>query len=174
MSEPEPIIVNVADASEYHRLSGEHWGAHVKDLTPSMRARGGSLGVNQMRLPPGRAAVPFHHHRREDEVFYILSGRGVLRYGDALFELRAGDCVSCPARTGIAHQIANPFQEELVYLAIGPHDPDEVCGYPDNGKVLVRGIKSIGKLEPLPYMAGEPERPKVFELIEAHGVGEHE
>jgi uncharacterized cupin superfamily protein len=166
MADTPPIIVNIDAVEETTRTQGAHWGASYKPLTPSMRPRGGSLGVNCMRLPPGRTAVPFHHHRREDEAFYILSGRGVLRYGDQLLPLRAGDCVSCPAKTGIAHQIANPFEEELVYLAIGPFDPDEVCAYPDNGKVLVRGLKLIGKLEPLEYMAGEPDRPKFFELIE--------
>jgi uncharacterized cupin superfamily protein len=171
MSDSPPIIVNVDSVDETTRTSGQHWGASYKPLTPSMRPRGGSLGVNCMRLPPGRTAVPFHHHRREDEAFYVLSGRGVLRYGEQLLPLRAGDCVSCPARTGIAHQIANPFEEELVYLAIGPFDPDEVCGYPDNGKVLVRGLKLIGKLEPLEYMAGEPEVPKILQLIAGSGLG---
>ena len=37
----------------------------------------------------------------EDEVFYVLAGVGVLRYGDALYELRAGHCVACPAGTGV-------------------------------------------------------------------------
>jgi uncharacterized cupin superfamily protein len=131
-----------------------------------MRPRGGSLGVNYMRVAPGRTACPFHHHLREDEVFYVLSGRGVLRYGEELTELRAGDCVSCPAKSGIAHQIANPFEEDLVYLSIGPFDPDEVCAYPDNGKVLVRGLNAIGRLEARDYLDGEPERPRIFELID--------
>jgi len=134
-------------------------------LTPGMRPGGGSLGVNWLRVPPGRSAVPFHSHRREDEVFFVLSGRGVLRHGDdPLRELRAGDCVSCPAGTGVAHQLANPFDEDFVYLAIGRHDPDEVCTYPDTGKVLVRGLQTIGRLTPTDYMDGEPELPKILEL----------
>jgi uncharacterized cupin superfamily protein len=110
---------------------------------------------------------PFHYHQREDEVFFVLSGRGVLRYGDDVRELRAGDCVSCPAGTRVAHQIGNPFEEDLVYLAIGPHDPDEVCVYPDSGKVLVRSLRQAGFLENAEYFAGEPERPRLFELAAA-------
>jgi uncharacterized cupin superfamily protein len=166
MSEHPPIVVNVADAPEIERKIGEHWGAVFKILTPGMRPRGGSLGVNLMRVPKGRTTTPFHTHACEDEVFYILSGRGVLRYGDELIELRVGDCVSCAAGTGIAHQIANPHDEELVYLAIGTHAPHEVCTYPDSGKILVRTLQKVGRLEPLPYMDGEPTRPKVFDLIE--------
>ena len=164
MTEAFRPIVNVADVEEMTRISGA-WGGHWKVLTPSMRERGGALGVNRMRLPPGHATVPFHYHLREDEVFYVLSGRGVLRYGEQLFEIGAGDCISCPAGTRVAHQIANPHDEDLLYLAIGPWDPHEVCVYPDNGKVLVRGVGRIGFMEDADYMAGEPERPKILELI---------
>ncbi|MBL8685379.1 MAG: cupin domain-containing protein [Myxococcales bacterium] len=162
---PDAHVVNVADAVEEEGFDGEHWGHAWKVLTPSMGK--GRLGVNQTRVPPGRVAVPFHAHQREDEVFFVLSGRGVLRYGDTLREIRAGDCVSCPARSGVAHQIANPFDEDLVYLSIGLNDPDEVCTYPDSGKVLVRSLKLIGRFERTEYMDGEPARPKLLELIEA-------
>lgn len=165
MSDRQPIVVNLAEAPEIDFLKGDHWGSVFKILTPSMRDRGGSLGVNWNRVPPGRSACPYHGHQREDEVFFVLSGRGVLRYGDDLMELRAGDCVSCPAGTGVAHQIANPFDEDLSYLAIGLHDPDEVGFYPDSGKVMVRSLKRVGWLENVEYFDGEPDPPRVFELV---------
>lgn len=165
MTKPVSPIVNVDDAPEETRSFGE-WGGHWKALTPSMRERGGTLGVNRMRLPPGHVMVPFHYHLREDEVFYVLAGRGVLRYGDELYDIGPGDCIACPAGTKTAHQIANPSREDLVYLAIGPWDPHEVCVYPDSGKVLIRGVSRIGFMEDAEYMEGEPGRPKVFDLIE--------
>ncbi len=94
----------------------------------------------------------------------MLSGRGLFRHGDGLREIGPGDCISCPAGTGVAHQLANPFAEDLVYLAIGPNDPDEVCVYPDSGKVQVRSLKRIGYLEPGGYLDGEPDRPRIFDL----------
>jgi uncharacterized cupin superfamily protein len=169
---PEEIVVNVDDVAEVDNLVGEHWGSTDKTLTPSMRPRGGRLGVNWTRVPPGRACCPFHSHQREDEVFFVLSGRGVLRYGDTLREIRAGDCIACPAGTGIAHQIANPFDEDLIYLAIGPHDPDEVGVYPDTGKVMVRSLQRIGWLDGKPYMEGEPDRPKLFAMWESEPAKE--
>jgi uncharacterized cupin superfamily protein len=66
----------------------------------------------------------------------------------------------------MAYQIANPFGEDLVHLSIGMNDPDEVCTYPDSGKVLVRSLKLVGRLERADYMEGEPERPKLLGLIE--------
>src|SRR5690606_19602661 len=115
---------------------------------------------------PGRTMCPFHSHEREDEVFFILTGRGVLRYGDDVREVGAGDCISCPAGTKKAHQLANPFHEDLTYLAIGVHDPHEVCAYSDSGKVMVRSLGSVGVLTQAPYLAGEPMPPKVFGLVE--------
>jgi uncharacterized cupin superfamily protein len=159
-----PHVVNVDEVEEIDHTKGERWGGFDKILTPSMRPKGGSLGVSLSRVPPGRTMCPFHYHLREDEVFFVLSGRGVLRYGDDVRELRKGDCVSCPAGTQVAHQIANAFDEDLVYLAIGPHDPHEVCAYPDNGKVMVRSLRSVGFLEKAAYLDGEPDVPKIFEL----------
>ena len=166
MSRSDSPIVNLHEWPETSTVSGAHWGEHYKILTPSMRPRGGRLGVNQVRVPPGRTAVPFHMHQREDEAYFVLSGRGVLRYGDRLYPLREGDCVSCPAGTGIAHQIANDSDADLVYLAIGPHDPDEVCVYPDSGKIMVRSLRRVGWLENVEYLAGEPERPRIFSILD--------
>jgi uncharacterized cupin superfamily protein len=157
-------VVNVDEVKEDDYTSGDCWGGIDKQLTPSMRAKGGRLGVNLSRLPPGRTMCPFHFHEREDEVFFILSGRGVLRYGEDVRELRAGDCVSCPAGTKVAHQIANPFGEDLTYLSIGPHDPHEVAVYPDSGKVMIRSLNQVGVLHKTPYLEAEPVPPKIFEL----------
>ena len=170
MSTSIPHVVNVDDVEEIVETDGAHWGSAYQPLTPSMAPRGGKLGVNRTRLPPGRSTAPFHYHQLEDEVFYVLSGRGVLRYGDDLRELRPGDCVSCPAGTKVAHQIANPFDEDLVYLAIGNREPNEVCVYPDTGKVLVRSLQRVGFLEKTAYLAGEADEPPIFALAQKAGL----
>jgi uncharacterized cupin superfamily protein len=162
----EATVVNTDEAEELALIKGR-WGHAYKILTPDLRETGHGLGVNHTRLPPGCASGPFHFHMREDEVFYVLSGRGILRYGEHLREISAGDCISCPAGTKVAHQIANPFDQDLCYLAIGLHDPDEVCGYPDSGKTFARGLGQIGYFSSTKYMDGEPETPTIFDLIEA-------
>jgi uncharacterized cupin superfamily protein len=158
-------IVNVSDAEEQESLEGAYWGQRYQPLTPALDALPGRLGVNLTHVPAGRTSCPFHTHLRDDEVFYVLSGRGMLRYGEAMDPIGPGDCISCPAGTGTAHQFVNPFAEDLVFLAIGGNDPHEVCTYPDSGKVLVRGLKAVGYLRSADYLDGEPERPRIFDLL---------
>ncbi|HEX6362954.1 MAG TPA: cupin domain-containing protein [Albitalea sp.] len=160
-----PTVVHVDDVAPIEYADGAHWGARYQPLTPALDALPGRLGMNLTRVPPGRTACPFHAHAREDEIFYVLSGRGVLRYGEALHELRAGHCIACPAGTGMAHQIANTSDDEdLVYLCIGPNDPHEVCTYPDSGKVLVRALKTVGRLQATDYMDGEHGEPRILAM----------
>jgi uncharacterized cupin superfamily protein len=159
-----PNIVNVNDVPEITPETGEYWRSFDKRLAPAHQPRMGRLGVNLSRVPPGKSSCPFHTHQLEDEVFYVLAGRGVFRYGTAIQEIKPGDCISCPAGSGIAHQLANPFSEDLVYLAIGMNDPNEVCTYPDSGKVMVNVLDKVGFMNETDYWEGEPEVPRIFGL----------
>jgi len=142
-----PIVVNLRDVPEIDHVEGR-WGGTYKTLTPALAALAGPrprLGVSCSRLTKGQTTCPFHYHLREDEAFFVLSGRGVLRYGDELHDIGPGDCIACPADTRIAHQIANPYDEDLVYLGMGPNDPHEVAVYPDTGKVPGRTALILGQ-----------------------------
>jgi uncharacterized cupin superfamily protein len=88
----------------------------------------------------------------------------VFRYGETVQEIRPGDCISCPAGSGVGHQIANPYDEDLVYLGVGVNDPNEVCSYPDSGKVMVRALNAVGFMTEAEYFSGEPEVPRIFEM----------
>lgn len=166
MKKPQPPrVVNVDTVEEVVHTDGNHWGGTYKPLTPALDAYPGRLGANLSRVPPGHSACPFHTHAREDEVFYVISGHGLFRYGDDVQKVGPGDCISCPAGTGVAHQLANPFDEDFVYLAVGLNDPHEVCTYPDSGKVMVRSLKMVGRLSKTDYMEGEHDVPRVLEMF---------
>ncbi|MBL8327074.1 MAG: cupin domain-containing protein [Rubrivivax sp.] len=169
---PPPLVVNQADVAEIVQMDDAHWGSAFKPLTPALDTLGEQerrqrprLGMNLSRVPPGRSGCPFHAHAREDEVFYVLSGRGLFRYGAEVMEVGPGDCIACPAGTGIAHQLANPFDEDLVYLGVGLNDGHEVCTYPDSGKVMVRSLQRVGLLEATDYMQGEEARPRLLDMV---------
>ena len=94
------------------------------------------LGFSYDEVPPGKRACPFHSHRAEEEMFFIVRGSGTLRYGSETRKLRAGDVICCP--TGgpeTAHQIVNDSDEELAYLSVSTMAPVEICEYPDSNKI---------------------------------------
>jgi mannose-6-phosphate isomerase-like protein (cupin superfamily) len=54
---------------------------------------------------------------REEEIYFILNGSGVLRYGDATYTMRADDFTYLAP--GVQHAIANSSQDELRVLVMG-------------------------------------------------------
>ena len=156
MTNERPLnVIHVDEVEELAVDAPEGWKSFYKVLTPAL-PRMGNLGMNLSRVPPGQSACPSHTHQIEDEVFFVLSGRGVFRYGETAWDIGPGDTLSCQAGTGVGHQIANPFDEDLVYLAIGMNDPNEVATYPDSGQIMVRSLKRNGFLETAEYFEGQP------------------
>lgn len=96
------------------------------------------LGYNLSVTPPGKKACPFHNHRVAEEMFLILEGEGLLRFGDQEHPLRKHDIIACPpGGREVAHQILNTGSTDLVYLSLGTRETVEVAEYPDSDKVLV-------------------------------------
>ncbi len=55
-----------------------------------------------------------HLHRRSEEIYYVLGGRGVVHVGGEKAEVEAGDAVLIPP--GTPHFAVNTGEEELVIL----------------------------------------------------------
>lgn len=101
------------------------------------------VGVNLETIPPGKQSCPFHYHLREEEHFYLLEGRAVLRTSEGRYEMKADDYVCFPANTGVAHCFENPFDEPCRLLVIGTRCDDEIAVYPDSGKMKLRALGVI-------------------------------
>nr|WP_217283883.1 cupin domain-containing protein [Aquabacterium terrae] len=98
------------------------------------------LGYSFDIVPPGKRSCPFHSHRAEEEMFFIVRGRGTLRYGSETRPIRAGDVICCPTGGAeTAHQIINDSDDELAYLSISTMMPVEICEYPDSKKIGAYG-----------------------------------
>lgn len=95
------------------------------------------LGFNVTVVPPGKRAWPYHAHRLNEEMFYVLEGRGSIRIGTATHAIRPGDFISLPPGRASAHQIINDSQAPLRYLAVSTMEVPEVAEYPDAGKLGV-------------------------------------
>lgn len=167
MTETAPLIVNMHAAPDVAADVPAAWTHFRSDLTPAMKQAGpgrfglGRLGMSRRRVPAGHSACPAHTHLMADEIFVVLEGRGLFRYGDRVHAIGPGDCISCPADTGIAHQIANPATADgagdLVYLAIGAEPPADVCTYPDSGALVIDALGRRGFLREAGYYEGQPE-----------------
>ena len=104
------------------------------------------LGFSYDVVQPGKISCPFHSHRGEEEMFFIVKGEGTLRYGAEARKVRAGDFICCP--TGgpeTAHQIINDSGAELAYISVSTMMPAEICEYPDSGKIgaFARGLRHM-------------------------------
>jgi uncharacterized cupin superfamily protein len=130
-------VINVDQGRKRTGGSGEFFAYSMTELASDIGAK--SIGANVTRVPPGKAAFPFHHHYANEEHFFVLSGSGVLRYGAHTYQVRKHDyIVNLPGGPERAHQLINTGADDLVYLAISTAVIAEVCGYPDSGKTGVR------------------------------------
>jgi uncharacterized cupin superfamily protein len=75
------------------------------------------VGVNRVRVAPGMLPTPPHEHMAAEEVFFVLSGSGLLWQDGAVHEIRAGDCVVQRARSMPRTFRAGP--DGLEYLVYG-------------------------------------------------------
>ncbi|MGH8362086.1 MAG: cupin domain-containing protein [Gammaproteobacteria bacterium] len=98
------------------------------------------LGYNLTVVAPGKRNCPFHSHRMEEEMFFILQGAGELRYGNDRYPIKTGDVIACPTGgSDTAHQIINTGKTEMHYLAVSTLAEIEICDYPDSNKFGVYG-----------------------------------
>jgi mannose-6-phosphate isomerase-like protein (cupin superfamily) len=103
-------ILNVADAAVESGLHGDHFEYSVRPLAEAIGGK--AIGANVTTVPPGKAAFPLHHHRANEEHFFILSGTGVLRVGSQAYPVRAHDyIVNLPGAADRAHQLINTGAE---------------------------------------------------------------
>jgi uncharacterized cupin superfamily protein len=146
-----PCIVN-ADQVEPREDRRKTTGRRIRDLA---RAAGSvRTGMRLSHALPGMLNCPPHCHSMEEELFVVLSGDGTLLLGDEEFPLRPGHVVGRPPGTGLAHAFrGGPGGLEL--LMYGDRQPGDVAHYPRSGKVYFRGLRLIGRIEPLDYWEGE-------------------
>jgi uncharacterized cupin superfamily protein len=160
-------IVNVADVEVRER----HRTTVVSDWRDLGRAAGSErTGVKHITVHPGGLSAPPHCHSAEEEIFVVLEGEGTLEllpvpasgaFADVFpaepassHAVRAGSTVCRPPGTRIAHAF-RAGEESLTLLAYGTRVPNDIAYYPRSGKVYLRGVGVIGRLEPLEYWEGE-------------------
>ncbi len=130
-------ILNISELE----LEEDGHGERFQSRTGAIGARIGAqkLGYNLTVLPPGKRAWPFHAHRVNEEMFFVVEGEGEVRIGPDRYPIKAGDVIACPpGGAERAHQIINTSSAELKYLAVSTKLSPEVVEYADSHKFGVR------------------------------------
>ncbi len=155
-------ILNISDVELQPRPEGfaptgsaaERFDARMGFIAPRLGAQ--KLGYNLTAVPPGKRAFPFHNHHVNEEMFFVIEGEGEARIGGAVYPIRPGDIIACPAGgKETAHQIINTGTTELKYLAVSTKLSPEIAEYPDSGKFGVLAE----------YPAGPDGQPRGFRFI---------
>jgi len=108
------IIVNRANASI---IKTAH-GSEIRPLIDRTTSEVTQCSLAEETLPAGGAVTP-HRHRQIEEIYYVVSGRGLMTVGDETQEVEAGDAIYIPR--GHRHTLKNTGTEPIkLILVCGP------------------------------------------------------
>jgi len=110
--------------------------------------------VEICRVPPGKAAFPYHSHSAQWEFYHVISGKGVVRHKEGTTPVAAGDAFIFPP--GEPHQLSSDSGQELVFCIVADNPLGESVYYHDSNKWAVRSpeLKLI-RSDALDYYDGE-------------------
>jgi len=137
-------VINIDELALERFENGEKFAGDSARIGPKIGAK--DLGYSYDVVPPGKRSCPFHSHSAEEEMFFIVKGTGLLRYGNETRKIRAGDFICCPTGgADTAHQIVNDSDAELAYISVSTMKDAEVCEYPDSKKIgaFGKGIRHM-------------------------------
>ena len=141
---------------------------HIRGRWTELGGAAGSVtvGVRRIQIPAGYWSTPAHEHGLEEEIFYVLAGRGMSWQRERTTDVRAADCIAYLPRRG-AHSLH--ALEDLDVLAFGPRHDDESPRFPRLSLSLIgnRAVESLpGSIEGVPIQfvreaeIGPPELPE--------------
>ncbi|MDP1849039.1 MAG: cupin domain-containing protein [Solirubrobacteraceae bacterium] len=143
------------------------------------RARGSAgATLSRYRIAAGDRSMPLHVHIDEEELFYVLAGRGLVWQGDAVHEVRAGDLIVHLAdREPHTLLAADDADEPLDVLAYASGSATQLTLLP-RANVTWVGARWLPQDAPHPFTAepplaaGElpPLAPRPSTIVAADGV----
>jgi uncharacterized cupin superfamily protein len=93
------------------------------------------VGVNRVRVAPGRLPTPPHSHGASEELFYVLAGSGLAWQDGDVHEVRPRDCIVHTADHFEHTLVAGP--EGLEYLVFGTRHPTEIGWLPRSRAIRI-------------------------------------
>jgi mannose-6-phosphate isomerase-like protein (cupin superfamily) len=103
---------------QHSRVINTGHGSEIRPLIDRTTSEITQCSLAEETLPPGCAVTP-HRHRQIEEIYYILSGRGLMTVGDETREIGPGDAVYIPR--GNRHTLENTGTDPIkLILVCGP------------------------------------------------------
>lgn len=132
------LIVKNVNTAQGQKIDRDGNVFTVKTIIPDGEVS--KCQANFVELEPGNYAYGYHYHEANEEVFYIISGTGVIRTNDGDIQVKAGDVIGFPTGKKGAHVIRNESKnEKLVYIDFGTAQLPEIAHLPDFNKIMVIG-----------------------------------
>ena len=88
-------------------------GSEIRELLAHRNSCIANQSLAEAKVMPGQQTAP-HYHRLTEEIYYILSGQGLMTLAGEERSVTAGDAIAIPP--GAVHTIANVGQEVLTLL----------------------------------------------------------
>lgn len=134
MSDAKPVAVRAAEVPPRTKPSNYPEPFFSRMLKREKRPLGDvfglkNFGVNLTRLLPGGESALLHRHSKQDEFIYILEGTPTLVTDKGEIVLSPGMCAGFPAQ-GIAHQLVNRSDRDVLVLEVGDRTPGDEGSYP--------------------------------------------
>jgi mannose-6-phosphate isomerase-like protein (cupin superfamily) len=103
---------------QHARVINTGHGSEIRPLIDRTTSEITQCSLAEETLPPGCAVKP-HRHRQIEEIYYIVSGRGLMTVGDETREVGPGDAVYIPR--GNRHTLENSGEDPIkLILVCGP------------------------------------------------------
>jgi uncharacterized cupin superfamily protein len=129
----EVLIVNQINLTGKHKVEHEPYEFVKYEITP--RKDFSQCYVAMYEIPPMKSNYPYHYHIANTEVFYVISGQGILRTPEGDRNIKSGDFIVCPPSENCAHKIINNSENEILkYIDFDTTNSPDIIGYPDSDK----------------------------------------
>lgn len=138
------LVTNENNLIGKHKAEQEPYEYIKYEITPKEAFSQCYVAIYE--IPPMKSNYPYHYHAANTEVFYIISGQGILRTPNVDRNVKAGDCIVCPPTENGAHKLFNNSKSEVLkYIDFDTTNTPDIINYPDSDKtgIIVQNQSSL-------------------------------
>lgn len=129
----ELLVINENNLIGQHKAEHEPYEYVKYEITP--RDDFDQCNVAVYEIPPKKSNYPYHYHITNTEVFYIISGEGILRTPNGDKNIKSGDFIVCPPSEKGAHKLINASDSAVLkYIDFDTANSPDIISYPDSDK----------------------------------------